>query len=135
MRLLNAFPSLFPHVERLLVPDTVILLKCKCSRRDDGETAIVCEGIATEQELSRFVSSRQLCCKIADSERAKMQQIMEVLKKYPGSTPFCFWMKESRRYLRSRTCTGVAVSAELTAALEKLIPLQDCALIEQRPEH
>lgn len=125
------FQSLYPIVQKLLIPDTIVFVKGKLSKKD-GETRLICDGIMTEQNFADYAASKQLCCKISDGEPEKMKAIMEICRRFAGNTPFCFWLTESRKYLKPKMQQGVAVSAELLQCLTEQLSRSQIALIDRK---
>lgn len=125
------FQSVYPQVEKLLVPDAVIWVKAKLSKKD-GETRLFCDGIMPEQAFAEFAAGKQLCCKTADQDAAKIKQILEICKRFPGDTPLCFWLTGSRKYLKPRMASGVQINAAFVKVLSEVLPLSQCALIDRK---
>ncbi len=126
------FPSLLPSVERLLQSDAVLLVKGKVSKQENEETRLFCEGILTEPEFSAFLRTRQLCCKLDDTDTERMKALIALFQRFPGDTPVCFWLNQSKRYLRPRMQTGTEISSRMFSQLKELIPASQCALIAQK---
>ncbi len=124
------FPSLYSAVERLAVKDAVIWVKGKIAAKS-GETRLFCEGILSEDQIAEYLSARQLCVKLPDSAEL-LRRLNAVCAAHPGETPFCFWLTGSRRYLRPKSPAGISLDAAFMQALTELVPLRDCALIEQK---
>lgn len=125
------FQSVYPQTEKLLVPDAVVWVKGRLSRKD-GETRLFCDGISAEQTFAAYAEHTQLCCKIGDRDTETYRQILALCAQYAGSTPLCFWLTDSRRYIRPRTEAGVEICAAFLKALCELLPLSQVALIERK---
>ena len=125
------FQSLYPQTEKLLLPDTVIWVKGKLSKKD-GETRLFCDGIMPEQAFADYAAAKQLCIKVSDQEPEKLRQITELCRRFPGDTPLCFWLTGSRRYLKPRLQSGVEINAAFTKLLYENVPASQCALIDRK---
>lgn len=123
------FQSLYPSVQKLLLPDAVLYVNGKISAKD-GEARLFCDGIMSEQSFADLTASKQLCCKVSDAEL--MQKIAALCKRFPGNTPYCFWQTVSRKYLRTKTENGVEISSRFLKCLSELLPLSNCALIDRK---
>ena len=128
------FPSLFASVQQLVKPDTVVWIKGKISRKDGDGPRLFCEEIMTAQEFERYAGTMTLCIKISDSDRTKMQEAADVLRRFPGDTPVCFWLTESRRFLRPKHSAGVSLNDAFYQALCAAVPPAACALIPPKHE-
>lgn len=125
------FQSLYPSVQKLLEPDTPVWIKGKVSNQD-GEVRLFCDGIMSEQNFSDYTSSKILCCKVQDSQTELMQQIAALCRRFPGDTPYCFWLMQSRKYLKPKTAAGVDICSGFLKCLTELLPLSQCALIDPK---
>ena len=124
------FQSVYPSVEKLLIPDTVIWMKGKISRQDD-ESRLFCDGIMTEQNFADYAAAKRLCCKIPDQDTKTAKAVLELAERFAGDTPLCFWMMQSKRYLIPRTASGVQINAAFYKCLTELLPASQCALIDK----
>lgn len=125
------FQSLYPQVQKLLQPDTLVLVKGKLSKKD-GEIRLFCDGIMTEQNFSDYAAARQLCCKVSDNEPEKMKAVLEICRRFPGETPLCFWLTGSRKYLKPKMQQGTDVSERMLKCLTEQIPISQIALIDRK---
>ncbi len=125
------FQSLYPQVQKLLQPDALVFVKGKLSKKD-GEIRLFCDGIMTEQNFADFAASKQLCCKVSDSEPEKMKAIMEIGRRFAGDTPLCFWLTGSRKYLKPRMAKGVEISSGFLKCMQEQLPLSQIALIDRK---
>ncbi|MCQ2407293.1 MAG: DNA polymerase III subunit alpha [Oscillospiraceae bacterium] len=125
------FQSLYPMVQNLLVPDTVIWLKGKVSRKDK-EVQIICDGVMQEKVFADFAASKMLCCKFDDNAQEQMKAVMELCRRSPGDTPLCFWLNQSRKYLFPRHPSGVQINAAFLKCLNETLPQTQFALIDRR---
>jgi len=123
------FPALYASVQKLLTEDAVIFVRGRVSRKDDEEFRLFCESIMPEEIFAGYAAERQLCMKSDDSS-AQIQAIAAVCSAHAGETPFCLWLKGSKRFLRLKTPEGVRIDTSLVQDLSECIPMQDCALIE-----
>ncbi len=125
------FQSLYPQVQKLLQPDTLVLVKGKLSKKD-GEIRLFCDGIMTEQNFSDYAAARQLCCKVSDNEPEKMKAVLEICRRFPGETPLCFWLTGSRKYLKPKMQQGTDVSERMLKCLTEQLPISQIALIDRK---
>lgn len=125
------FQSLYPQVQKLIQPDALIFIKGRLSKKEN-EIRLVCDGIMTEQNFSDYAASKQLCCKVNSSEPEKMKAILEICRRFAGDTPFCFWLTDSRKYIRPKMQQGIAVSDGLLKCLTEQIPISQIALIDRK---
>ena len=125
------FQSLYPQVQKLLQPDTLVLVKGKLSKKD-GEIRLFCDGIMTEQNFSDYAAARQLCCKVSDNEPEKMKAVLEICRRFPGETPLCFWLTGSRKYLKPKMQQGTDVSERMLNCLTEQLPISQIALIDRK---
>ena len=125
------FQSLYPQVQKLLQPDVPVFVKGKLSKKD-GETKLFCDGIMSEQNFADFAASKQLCCKIPDSEPEKMKAVLEICRRFPGETPLCFWLTGSRKYLKPKMQQGTDICPNLLKCLTEHLPLSQIALIDRK---
>ena len=125
------FKSVYPSVKDMLLPDSVIWMMGRFSDQN-GEKSLICESVLTENSFLELFGNRRLCFKVADSDRAQLAKLMEICRRFPGQTPFVFWMTETRRYLVPKHSAGVALDSRLMQCLSEVIPLTQCALIEQK---
>jgi len=128
------FPSLYPRVQKLLLPDQVIWIKGKLSR-NERETKIFCDDILSERIFADYAAGRQLCCKIADSETDTIRKITELCSRFPGETSFCMFLTESRKYLIPRSIRGVEINSAFYKLLTEILPASQAALIEKRTQN
>jgi DNA polymerase-3 subunit alpha len=131
---LPVFPSLYPSVEKLLVPDAVIWIKGKISRKD-GEARLLCDGILSEQNFADYLADKRLCCKLPDRETETAKAILALCARFPGDTPCCFWLMQSKKYLIPRTETGVQINSTFYKCLTELLPASQCALIDRQSQN
>ena len=124
------FQSLYPSVEKLLIPDSVIWIKGKISKQDD-ETRLFCDGIMTEQNFADYVAGKRLCCKLPDADTQAARAVIALCERFPGETPFCLWLMQSKKYLIPRSVSGVQISSAFYKCLTELLPASQCALIDQ----
>ena len=124
------FQSLYPSVEKLLIPDSVIWIKGKISRQDEA-ARLFCDGIMTEQNFADYVSGKHLCCKLGDGESETAKAVIALCERFSGGTPVCFWLMQSRKYLIPRTVSGVQISSAFYRCLTELLPASQCALIDK----
>lgn len=125
------FQSLYPQVQKLLQPDTLVFVKGKLSKKD-GEIRLFCDGIMTEQNFSDYAAARQLCCKVSDNEPEKMKAVLEICRRFPGETPLCFWLTGSRKYLKPKMQQGTDVSERMLKCLTEQLPISQIALIDRK---
>ncbi|MCQ2417761.1 MAG: DNA polymerase III subunit alpha [Oscillospiraceae bacterium] len=125
------FPSLFPTVKNLLMPDMVVWIKGRITMKNQ-EQHFICSGIMSEQLFEEYTHSKQLCIKIPQNNREIIQQVMAAATKYPAETPFCFWLSQSRKYIRPRSQNGIEICSGLEKELSEILPLSQCALIDMR---
>ncbi len=127
------FPSLFARVEKLLYPEQIIWIKGKISRQD-RETRVICEDILTDDMFDEYAANMQLCCKIKDGDTETVRALTELFRRFPGETPCCFFLTETRKYLIPRTCSGVEISSAFYKCLTEILPASQAALIEITPK-
>lgn len=127
------FQSLYPAVQKLLLPDALIWVKGKVSNKD-GEPRLFCDGIMSEQIFADYAESKRLCCKIDDADTETMQAAAEICRRFPGGTPVCFWLTKSRRYIKPRGLSGVQTDNAFLKALQEIVPLSQCALIDDKTQ-
>ena len=125
------FQSLYPSVQQMLKPDVPVWIKGKVSNQD-GEVRLFCDGIMSEQNFADHAAGKQLCCKVADSETELCRQIAALCRRFPGDTAYCFWLMQSRKYLRMKNAAGTEISSAFLKCLTELIPLSRCALIDRK---
>lgn len=125
------FQSLYPQVQKLLQPDALIFVKGRLSKKEN-EIRLICDGIMTEQNFSDYAASKQLCCKISDNDPEKMKSIMKIYSQFAGDMPFCFWLTDSRRYLKPKMQQGISVNPDLLKALTEFLPVSQFALIDRK---
>lgn len=127
------FPALYQEQGSLLKEWNVLCISGKVSKRD-GETELLCETLFSEQQMTDYIRTKcTLCVKIDDADAEKSQQILDLLRWYAGSMPFCFWLNRSRKYLYPRLPEGgIRLSGEMLQRLEKIVPLSQCGLILHR---
>lgn len=121
------FPALYLSVSNLLHEDAVIWIRGKVSKKEGDGTRLFCEGILAEQDFARHSDGMQLCCKVSDPET--VSRILSVCKRFPGDTPVCFYMTDSRRYLRPKLPAGISPDNAFLKQLTEIIPLSQAALI------
>ncbi|MBQ5338866.1 MAG: DNA polymerase III subunit alpha [Oscillospiraceae bacterium] len=125
------FQSLYPQVQKLLIPDALVFIKGKLSKKE-GEVRLFCDGIMTEQNFADFAASKQLCCKVSDHEPEKMKAILEICRRFSGDMPLCFWLTGSRKYLRPRMQQGTEITGAMLKCLTEQLPLSQIALIDRK---
>ena len=127
------FPALYQEQGSLLKEWNVLCISGKVSKRDGG-TELICETLFSEQQMTDYIRTKcTLCVKIDDADAEKSQQILDLLRWYAGSMPFCFWLNRSRKYLYPRLPQGgVRLSSEMLQRLEQIVPLSQCGLILHR---
>ena len=125
------FQSLYPQVQKLLQPDSLVFVKGKLAKKDD-EIRLFCDSIMTEQNFADFAASKQICCKVSDSEPEKMKEILAICRRFAGDTPLCFWLTGSRKYLKPRMQQGTEISSAMLKCLTEQLPLSQIALIDRK---
>ena len=125
------FQSLYPMVQNLLMPDTVVWIKGKVSRKD-REVQLICDGVMQEKAFADLTAGKMLCCKVDDNAQEQMKAVMEICRRFPGDTPLCFWLNQSRKYLFPRHPSGVQIDAAFLKSLTETLPQAQCALIDRR---
>jgi DNA polymerase-3 subunit alpha len=125
------FQSLYPMVQNLLMPDTVVWIKGKVSRKD-REVQLICDGVMQEKAFADLTAGKMLCCKVDDNAQEQMKAVMEICRRFPGDTPLCFWLNQSRKYLFPRHPSGVQIDAAFLKCLTETLPQAQCALIDRR---
>lgn len=123
------FPSLYGGVQKIIQPDTVLLINGKMQQKD-GETRLIAEGIMPEAVFAQYLSRKMLCVKISAQRTDLMREIAVLCGKYKGETPFCFFILEQRRYLKTRSVAGVEINDAFVHELSGLIPPTEFALID-----
>jgi len=73
-----------------------------------------------------------VCCKVDDNAQEQMKAVMEICRRFPGDTPLCFWLNQSRKYLFPRHPSGVQIDAAFLKSLTETLPQAQCALIDRR---
>ncbi len=129
------FPPLYAASHALLVPDTVLYIEGTVSQRDD-RLSLRCDVILSEQQWVATLTDYMLCCKIDDADTASLQALLHtVAPRHMGNTPFCIWLKQSRRYLTPKRSNALEISPQLLADLERIgLPIQQCALIKRKEQ-
>ena len=121
------FPALYPSVANMLREDAVIWIRGRISKKDGDGVRLFCEGILSEQEFRRYADGMQLCCKVSDPD--SVSRILSVCKRFPGDTPVCFYLTDSRKYLRPKLKTGVQIGNGFLKQLTEIVPVSQAALI------
>ena len=121
------FPSLYQSVAALLHEDAVIWVRGKISKKDGDGVRLFCEGILSEKDFLNYARGMQLCCKVV--EPAEVNRILSVCRRFPGDTPICFYLTKERKYLRSKSQTGVLIDNSFLKQLSDIIPASQAALI------
>ncbi len=127
------FPPLYAACHRLLTPDTVVYVEGSVSYRDE-KYSLLCDVLLSEQQWADTLTGYMLCCKIDDADTACLQALLySVAPKHIGSTPFCIWLKQSRRYLTPKRNPALEITPQLLTDLERIgLHLQQCALIKRK---
>ena len=129
----TVFPVQYQAQHKLLKEWEVVCISGTLSRKD-GKAELLCETIFSEQQMTDYImNSCSLCVKLNDNDAARSVEIMDLLRWYGGSMPFCFWLNRSRKYLYPRMpAGGIRLSRELVQRLEMIVPLSQCGLIMRK---
>ena len=125
------FPSLYPQVKKLIQPDTVLFINGKMQQQD-GESRLIAEGIMPETVFAEYLAGKILCVKASAAQTDLLREIAALCCKYPGKTPFCFFILEQKRYLKTRSVAGVEICDAFVHELGLLIAPTEFALIDKR---
>lgn len=127
------FPPLYAACHRLLTPDTVLYVEGSVSLRDEKHS-LLCDVILSEQQWTDALSEYMLCFKMDDADTACLHDLLHsIAQKHMGDTPFCIWLKQSRKYLAPKRNQMLKITPQLLADLERIgLPLKQCALIKRK---
>ncbi len=127
-----AFPSVYLTQSKLLKSDALLCVTGHVSRKENG-VSVICDALSTEDDFSRLLQQKQLCCKVSDKETDIIRRILEICGRWQGDTPVCLFLMSARKYLKPKL-RGVSLCDGLYTALTEVIKPSDFALIDRKEQ-
>ncbi len=121
----TVFPSVYESVFPNLKEDSVIYLIGNVAKKDDGKQITV-ENIITEEGFIKMMNSKKLGIKLLSSEKDLSGIIIDIAKKFKGSTPLILYFTDVKKSLKAKV--QVEVSKEFIDELSKVVPIQNIGL-------
>lgn len=125
---LVVFPKLYSIVSRHLVPDAVLYVTGKISRKED-EISILAESIRAQQEIPLMLRQMQLCLKLSHAELEVISSVENLCRRYPGDTELIVFLMDEKRYVLPKQGVSAEISESFFQELCSVLPVEKIGCI------
>ena len=116
------FPNVYRRYAGLLNIDSILLLRGKLSIREDEAAKLICDEIIdyTTYHVQTNTKKEKLYLQFSSKEDPYLPEIMELIRKNPGSTSVLFYFSDTKKTLLLKN-VGVNCSETLLKCLKNRI--------------
>lgn len=92
------FPRLYAISVQRLMPDTILYVQGRISKKDDS-VSVLAESIRAQDDFPQMLRQMQLCLKLHSNALSCLTQVAQVCTEYPGDTDVILYLTDRKQYV------------------------------------
>ncbi len=122
------FPELYKACFSSLKEDSIIFVNGKISVKDEI-VSVICTSVVNEKNFSNMTSAMKLCIKISSSELSSNHGLMDICRKFSGSTPVVFYLTDMKKMVSPKQKISLDIGSGSYSELKEIYSASAIGLI------